>query len=775
MQPTRVPAAVVATAMLFAMQRDFAQAAPLWREAVALSSSPTTAIVVLRAAVDGFLRTGDLPQAWDAMQQLLTQSDAIAAEPLLETGQVAESQSAVDGSGLDGLGMDGLVVDGSDAQVALAPTRWIRGRLAELFAKATPPLRVELDAFAARASAVALADAPSGGIPRDRMTRLRQFIERFGSHDRALEARRQLAEVLGEAIEAKGAGDDRWGLVVERDFVLLDLARIGKPSDREYAAAVLAGIRDGFAGPAERTAGGEAGGVNAAGAEDAAWPVGRVVQRRGAVVRNAAVRQDVDDVRFVRSRLTNVPVTDSVGSFLPGLELAFDQHQQSGIIATDGYGRPIGDPFAIKSLPDGARIVPMFQPGGIDQATVIGRVVYIRAGAGVAAFEMGAAGGARQGNQRNRPLWMLADKTDPTGEARAVGFVMNIGGGKAARHGTIAPNIALGARVSEPRQADGGGRRTSAPDWVVRSTGVAIMADRSLRVHDPLTGRLLWERQRLPAVGELIGDDDFLCICPPGGRGAVLLSMADGRVVRTLDLPPSERRLLTSGRHILAVQPIDGVADRKAAGGIESSDAGGARRVRLDRIDPLDGQRQPLGTYHGESRASTAGDGRVAVVEPSGDLSLIDVDAGRVVFRTRLSDMPAGLEHLQVLSWNGSYLVLVGRGETPEEQRQLERIGAIGPLPGMPGREMPQVVTGSLWAVDGVSGDMLWPVPATILRHSLQSHGGSQLPVLLFAVLAPLPVSPNASGSACFASTSGRARRSMPTTASMAARSRGRI
>jgi hypothetical protein len=449
------------------------------------------------------------------------------------------------------------------------------------------------------------------------MTRLRQFIERFGSHDRALEARRQLAEVLGEAIEANGAGDDRWGLVVERDFVLLDLARIGKPSDREYAAAVLAGIRGGFIGTPEGTAGGEAGGVNAAGAEDAAWPVGRVVQRRGAVVRNAAVRQgDADDVRFVRSRLTNVPVTDSANSFLPGLELAFDQHPQSGIIATDGYGRPIGDPFAIKSRPDGGRMVPMFQPGVIDQATVIGRVVYIRAGAGIAAFEMAATGGARLGNQRNRPLWMLADKTDPTGEARAIGFVMNIGGGKAARHGTIAPNIALGARVSEPRQADEGGRRTSVPDWVVRSTGVAIMADRSLKVHDPLTGRLLWERQRLPAAGELIGDDDFLCICPPGGRGAVVLSMADGRIVRTLDLPASERRLLTSGRHILAVQPIDGVADRKAVGGVESSDAGrgGARRVRLDRIDPLDGQRQPLGEYHGESRASVAGDGRVAVV-----------------------------------------------------------------------------------------------------------------------------------------------------------------
>jgi hypothetical protein len=188
--------------------------------------------------------------------------------------------------------------------------------------------------------------------------------------------------------------------------------------------------------------------------------------------------------------------------------------------------------------------------------------------------------------------------------------------------------------------------------------------------------------------------------------------MADGRIVRTLDLPASERRLLSSGRHIVSVQPSERPAD--ATGGRAAS-ADGARRVRLDRFDPVAGQTDPLGEYPGESRASTAGDGRLAVVEPSGDLSLVDI------------------EHLTALAWEGRYLVLVGRAETADEQRQLERIGAVGPLPGMPGREMPHLVTGSLWAVDGSSGDMLWPVPATILRHSLQSQNGSQLPVLLFA------------------------------------------
>jgi len=700
LQPTRVPASVVAATLLFALQQDFAQASPLWREAVALSGSPATAIVALRTAVDGFLRSGDLPQAWDAMRQLLARADAVAPGPTLENGQTIEQTAAA----------DGLVIDGGDPHLAVAPTRWIQTRLTEMFAKAGPPLRVELDAFAARESAATLAATVPAA---DRLPRLRQFIERFGRHERAVEARRHLAETLTEAIEAGASGDEGRGLVVERDFALLELARIGGPADREYAAAALAGIRSRFVALPQQGGGGEGD----------AWPIGRVIQRRGVGVRIGNPEQrPADELRFVRSRLMNIPVTAGSDSFLPGLELAIDQHQQSGIMATDGYGRPIGDPFAVKSRSDASRLMPMFQPGGTDEATVLGRVVFIRGGAGVAAFELTGAGPE---SGRNRPLWMLPDKSDPSGEAKAVGIVTNIGGTRGGRLG----NIPLGARVSEPRSADDGGRRVGASGWVARCTGVAIMADRVLKLFDPLTGRPLWEHQRLPVAGDLIGDDDFLCVCPADGRGAVVLAMADGRIVRTLDLPASERRLLTSGRHIVSVQSSDAVAGRAT----DSATTGAARRVRLDRFDPIDGRSQPLGEYPGDSRASTAGVGRLAVVEPSGDFSVIDIEAARVVFRTRLTDMPAGLEHLTTLSWAGRYLVLVGRGETAEEQRQLERIGLVGPLPGTPGREIPHLVTGSLWAVDGSSGDMLWPVPATILRHSLQSQGGSQLPVLLFA------------------------------------------
>ena len=706
LQPNRVPANVVATALLFALEHDFAQAAPLWREAVSLSGSSASAVVTLRTTVDGFLRSGDLTQAWEAFQHLLKQTSSASAAVSLEHGPGFAVQAPT----------DGLIADGADPQLTVAPARWLRGRLAELFAKASPALRAELDAYAASELAAVLAvtaGQPAGTGAAEPLVELRKFVELFGVHERSLEARRRLAEMLEAAIEAGGRDDDGRQLAVERDFVLLDLARVGAPADREQAAAMLAGIRSeiqtGQSGPASLT--------DAADADS--WPIGRVVQRRPGGIRSGGPRQsDADELRFVRSRLMNIPLLAGSDSFLPGLELAFDQNQQAGMIATDGFGRPVGEPFGLTSRPDVGRLMPMFQQGGIDDASVLGRVVFIRTGANIAAFELTNAGGTGQGGSRNRPLWVLADKPNPDGDARAVGFVMNVGAGRAARQG----NIPLGARVTEPRNPSEGGRRRGPLAAAARCNGVAILVDRTLRVYDSLTGRLLWERQRLPPAGELIGDDEYLCVCPTDGRGAVVLAMADGRLVRTLDLPSSERRLASSGRSLLVVQSTNEQTDPVPAG-----------RVRIERLDPVDGQRLPLGDYPGESRICIAGDRRLAVVEPSGDLSLLDIDAGRTMFRTRLPDMPAGLEQLQVMPWGERYLVLVGRAETADEQKQLERLGAIAALPGMPGREMPQLVTGSLWAVDATSGDMLWPVPATILRHSLHRQGGSQLPVLLFA------------------------------------------
>jgi hypothetical protein len=77
---------------------------------------------------------------------------------------------------------------------------------------------------------------------------------------------------------------------------------------------------------------------------------------------------------------------------------------------------------------------------GADEASVLGRCVFIRAGATLAAFDLaGQPGGGRPAGRpgraeatgrRNRQLWLVADKADPTADARAAGFAMPIAHGR---------------------------------------------------------------------------------------------------------------------------------------------------------------------------------------------------------------------------------------------------------------------------------------------------------------------------------------------------------
>lgn len=258
-------------------------------------------------------------------------------------------------------------------------------------------------------------------------------------------------------------------------------------------------------------------------------------------------------------------------------------------------------------------------------------------------------------------------------------------------------------------------------------SGVPVLVDGLLQLCDPLTGRVVWERHRVADVATLFGDDDYLCLCPANGRAATLVSMATGAVVRTCDLPDRERRLLTHGRHVFALMPqasSEGTSGRRMA-----------ETVNLEVIDPATMQRIVLGGFSGQSRATLAGED-LAILEPSGMLTIISLESRRVAFTTRLPEMPQGLERLVVLPWQDRYLVIAGRPKTAAETKYLEKIGTIGPLPQMRSPSMlgdGQPLTGSIWAIDRLDGDMLWPAPATILHHCLCASEAEAVPVLLFA------------------------------------------
>ena len=648
--PDRISAEVVGDAIFFAMHRDFAAAAPVWRETIAEGEELPRSRAMLRLAVDRFMQAGDLPSAWAACRECLGAAD-------------------VDPDGEE------MVEDASDPALAVSEPRWFQGRLSAIRQRAAPELRAEIDAFVADRARRLLepgkADAES----------LERFVAAFGPHPATLEVKRALVDALGREATAGEAGR---AAAVRRDLVRLELAQAGVGLPERANAEEVA---------------------DASGDLGAAWPVGRVVTQRSAKPRS-------NDAAAI-SRVIPIPVDVQPGAAVPDLQLGYELNSQM-LVARDGLGRRIGPPFAFRF----GVLSPMFQAVGAE-ATIVGRIVLVRSGPLLAAYSLPVAAGEGDASESVQRLWVASDGTDPTASLPGMGFAI----GRDRRRLKRIGNAPLGMAVSEPEEMP-------LPARGVRATarGVAVLSGRSLELRDLVSGDVIWQRHRLPVDGDLIGDEDFLCVCPRDGKGAVVVSMIDGRVERTCDLPRHEQRLMTSGRGIVVIEPV--AARRSTAGGVYP-------QVKLQLFDPATLARRPLGTFSGEARAAAAGEDLLAVVEPNGRLTL--VDAGRNAaagarFSVKLDDMPAGLQNLHVMPWEDRLLVIVGRQETAEEQQRFGKMGSMSALPMMvPGGEPAGAVTGSVWAVSRESGEMLWPVPATIVRHALARQQPAALPLLLFA------------------------------------------
>jgi hypothetical protein len=154
------------------MQQDFAAAAPLWREfffrpqpAGPLISSEgvdSSRKALLRVAVDGSMRAGAFPEAWEICRQQLDQFEHVPA---------AGAQAPAP-----------LWEDPSDPLVAVTEDRWIQGRLLQLWTAAPAGLRAEID------RAVEQSLAATAALP-DRAAQLPRwdaFLQRFAWHPKTV-------------------------------------------------------------------------------------------------------------------------------------------------------------------------------------------------------------------------------------------------------------------------------------------------------------------------------------------------------------------------------------------------------------------------------------------------------------------------------------------------------------------------------------------------------------------------------------------------------------
>lgn len=639
------PPDTLATALAFALGRDFAAAVPLWRDFLPAEGLTPASRAAVRAVVDGSLKTGNLAEAWAAWRELFVRGRDVAAEPAADVG---------------------------DPRCFVTEGRWLRGRLERLWKLGDAPLRAEIDA----ALAVELS-AASAATTVGRERALERLAEVAGAMPAGMAARERLAAAFAALLDAAAENDDALRTVaVRRDFLLIDLARFGDDRQRSAANEAIAAVRRGLEPDAAADSAAAA----------AAWPLGRVEIRR-----STADRTTADETR---SRLVPLGLDEVADSFVPGLAAACDA-QQGRLLFVDRFGRRLGEPVAVH---DSGRFgAPIFDQAGLG-AAALGRTVFVRSAGGIAAVDLSGRG--------NRRLWGTSDVGRP-------GLRFRMPGPAIPRNGVVP----LGMRIVEPDAAP-----PPAAVWGRPVTaGLPVIAGRSLTVHDPATGGVLWERHGLPPAADLLNDDDVVCVGTADGRRSVVMSLVDGRLLHEIDLPDRRRRLLTCGRHVLAIGPIEGPAE----GGI-------ADTVRLEVLDVADRSTTSLGEFAGGARACPFAPGMVAVVEPAGGLTVIDLAGQRVACRARLPAMPRDIDFVEVRPWEDRLLVCTGRREEPEEDENDRH--AIAPLQQMLIAGVAnQPMDFCVWAVDRGSGAVLWDVPATVARHCLLAGQPAGLPVLVFA------------------------------------------
>ncbi|NDC53625.1 MAG: hypothetical protein EBZ74_04880 [Planctomycetia bacterium] len=282
--PARIPAELVADALLFGMRRDFAAAAPLWREISETAGPLPRSKALLCIAIDNQIAAGAVDEAWRSCRALLELPPAVGADD------------------------DWLIGDVADPALVIAEPRWLRGRIGDLLAKASPALHREIDTFVAAALAEARADDAED--PPDALARLSLC---FAAHPAAATARRMLLEALDERLASRAIPrDTARTLALERELLR-----------REIAAGA----------PAPAAAGTTTRG---------AWPLGRVAVHRGGRAR--------PEEQMRLSRMIPVPVDPRSESDVPGLQIGCDVQSQA-LVVSDGVGRRLGDPIPCDAGP----------------------------------------------------------------------------------------------------------------------------------------------------------------------------------------------------------------------------------------------------------------------------------------------------------------------------------------------------------------------------------------------------------------------------------------
>lgn len=561
-----------------------------------------------------------------------------------------------------------------DEALSVRRDRWVQAQLGALV-QSTP-------AEQAAAMNAAVQERLDKALASDRPQPVRSYLQWFGGLGSASEARRALSQRL-----AKGES------ALELELLLWPALSVPTDPESAHAAGQYAALLKDFGRPAESAAAYRRLQSQWADVEVAAGQTGKQVVE--ALSADSPVRQALETtvlwptgkVKKQRARGARSNSHQRIGLALRGaaqfglrdLQLEWDQARPGQpVTAVDALGR---DVWQVQLIDPQQNIGFEYTPG-FNEAHALGHLLILSMGRKIWGIDT-------MGADASRPPKVLWSR-DATESLPGVGAGMML--------------------QSQPQRmpwggeryivTDGFGQQVAPPVGPITPQFVCLPAGRSLSLVDPLSGQVLWTRQGMMPGTECFGDEELLFCVAAQASEALVLRALDGRQVASRRLPPPAQRMATSGRKIL----------------VWSEPNGG---VELRLLDAWAGQDLWKRVFAAGSRAEMAGQDQVAVVEPQGKFSLLNLATGDAVMQADV-EPDSKLKEVHVLR-SPERLTLITNHEWQKENVWLR------PVPGPPDNK---VVNGWAHGFDAASGQKLWSHPldqqAVLLRQP------SDLPLLMF-------------------------------------------
>ncbi len=561
-----------------------------------------------------------------------------------------------------GEGLDGLIPTNDGTLVR--QQRWLAWRLAAVYQKAAEEQRQQLDAKVQQQLQRFLAEQDHEALAR--------FLTLYAFHPLADRARDALLKRLQDQ-----------GATLERELLLRQLAQ---SADRATAAQALLELAQLF--------------HQAGRPLQCAWQLRRlrreyagVTLKDGTTVEEAvrrfslpplAARIAADEppqpvgwkpavgaARPVTERLYAIPVR-MLSDSSPGRVLMFD-HQRRTLTGLDGVGRTLWK-VSLVTQPNTGYVSP-----AIMRARALGNLVLFSMG-----YQLYAVDGIT-GN--GRLLWKKDLRTQS--EVRPFGIrTQMIGTPWGERFSYATDNLGRPVGLLGP----------------VLPNQVHVQVGGELQALEPLTGKVIWKREHIPAGSVVLGDARTLVVIPPGGGQSLLLETATGKLIKRVTLPHRFQGIVAShGSQLVLWKYRTG-------------------KIDLEMLDPREGKTLWKRTVPNGTKAVQFTESLLALLAPNGQLQVIKLPQGEVFINQKVELHGALMELYAVVQ--GDQLLVVANSRI----RNNQEVGYVSPIPG--GSRCVRI-NGYLHCFSRTTGRHLWST--LVQNHGLMLDQPWAMPMVVLA------------------------------------------